>query len=113
MKASADADTHSTPGAAEYLVANTHSMEPALWGNDIIIVDRPPFDSIKLGDIILDHGTWQKENDPPECHRAVAKDIGGILVEGDNVDANHLENRYRVTDKNYIGKVERIYRVKP
>lgn len=94
-------------------VLNTHSMEPVLYGGDYIVVDtHASYSNVKLGVIIVYHADWAKPTDPPVVHRVLAKDSAGLLVGGDNVDSQHTENQWRVTEKNYVGTVVGIYRMK-
>ncbi len=92
-------------------VANTHSMEPVLWGGDRLVYLQTPLTEVPLGSIILYRPVWNPAL--LVCHRIVARDGSGLLVEGDNVDAEHPENHWRVTQANYVGAVVSVYRVKP
>ncbi len=95
-------------------VANTHSMEPVLLGGDYIVVDpRTVYADVRLGQVVTYQATWTASDAPPVAHRALVRDSGGLLVGGDNVDGQHPENQWRVTQTNYIGVVDTIYRVKP
>ncbi len=95
-------------------VANTHSMEPVLLGGDYIVVDpRVAYTDVRLGQVITYQATWTASDAPPVAHRALVRDSGGLLVGGDNVDGQHPENQWRVTQTNYIGVVDTIYRLKP
>lgn len=99
-----------------FIAADTHSMEPTIWGGDWLIEVRKPIEQVEIGEIITDRGDWQKPEAPPETHRVVLKDKDGLMVSGDNVnpvqaDGVHSETQYRVREDNYIGTVLRIYRV--
>lgn len=103
-------DTSDGAAGRVYSVLDTHSMEPLLYGGDYIVVRSKPFADVALGEVITYIADWQKMG-PPVVHRALVHDSYGYLVGGDNVDAEHTENRYRVTAANYIGTVTAIYRV--
>jgi hypothetical protein len=110
-------------GGLVYKVANTHSMEPVLMGDDYIVVDtRVPYEQVKIGQVINYHADWQPPPLPTVTHRAVVRDKDGLLVEGDNVRPEidprtgqdiHSEARWRVTKDSYVGVVDTIYRVQP
>lgn len=90
-------------------VANTHSMEPVIWAGDLLLVAPVPFKQVQLGQIIGCNPQWNPAIF--EVHRVTIIDREGLGVEGDNVDAEHPENKYRVTGQNYIGTVTGIYHV--
>lgn len=99
-----------------FTASNTHSMEPTIWSGDWLVEIKKPIEQVEVGEVITAHGDWQKPEDPPETHRVVDKDAGGLMVSGDNVnpvqaDGIHSENQYRIRNDNYIGTVVRIYRV--
>ncbi len=92
-------------------VANTHSMEPLLHGGDLLVIVRTPYGARLKGHVVGYHPGWD-----PELfvvHRAVTDTKDGLVMEGDNVGHERTENRYRVTDANYIGEVIAIYRFQP
>lgn len=93
-----------------FIVANTHSMEPLLRGDDLIVVEQKPFDTLRNGEVITYRAEWAPSIAPPVCHRIVAIDSGGLLLSGDNVA--HSESKFRVTRANYIGAVVAIYRLR-
>lgn len=100
----------STINGTLYLVADTHSMEPTLWGGDFVVVSAAPYDELKLGQIITYQADWQPAGAPPVTHRLAQKDRFGWIMSGDN-NARY-EPHWRVTTSNYIGLVVGIYRVK-
>lgn len=91
--------------------ANTHSMEPLIYGGDRLVIQPIGLDEVQIGQPILYRPQW----DPSlwVAHRVVGHDSYGWLVEGDNVSAAHPESHWRVTKANYVGLVVGIYRVKP
>lgn len=92
-----------------YLVMDTHSMEPLLFGGDLVVVAPVGFDALKLGQVITYRADWAAPDAPPVTHRIVARDSDGLLLSGDNVA--HTENKHRVTARNYVGLVVGIYRL--
>lgn len=109
---SAQARAKDIGGLVYHISTKTHSMFPAIQGNDYIVVDlRVAFKDVKIGMPISYIAEWQPHG-PAVTHRAVDRDSGGILAEGDDVDAEHPENHWRVTENRYIGVVDGIYRVK-
>ena len=101
-------------GGRAFSVADTHSMEPLLYGGDFIVVDpKVSVTTVKPGRVITYYAQWQPADAPPVTHRITDRDGYGLLVAGDNVDGlDHPENRYRVTADNYVGVVTTIYRVR-
>lgn len=99
-------------GGKVYSVADTHSMEPVIKGGDWIVIAPLPFQDRKPGEIITYVPTW-RPGDQTATHRISLIDKDGLLVEGDNVDGEHPENKWRVTATNYRGVVVAIYRFKP
>lgn len=100
----------SSANARYYEVADTHSMEPTLWGGDYIVVSSVPYDELKVGQIITYQADWLPPTAPPVTHRLVMKTGLGWVLSGDNNARS--EPQWRVTSKNYIGLVVAIYRVK-
>ncbi len=99
-------------GGIVYHVANTHSMEPLLQGDDYVVVDlaaNHPYATLKAGQVITYHADWYPA--APVTHRLVKQDQYGWVLSGDN-NANS-ESGWRVTEKTYIGVVDSIYRTKP
>jgi hypothetical protein len=106
-------------GGDAYPVANTHSMEPVLYGGYWITVDTHfPYDSITRGVIAVYQADWLPKDSGPVAHRTQVKDGDGWLMEGDNVkpeiDSNtgqnlHSETSWRMSRANYLGKVVAIY----
>jgi hypothetical protein len=102
-----------------YSVADTHSMEPLIYGGDKIVVAPTPLTRIADGSVIVYRPDWAPVL--LVVHRIVASDASGKLVSGDNVKPDiadngrdqRTESRYRVTESNYMGEVVGIYRVKP
>ncbi len=111
------ANLHATEtGGFVWAVADTHSMEPLIWGGDFVVTKNVPFKSLKVGQPIAYMAQWAPKG-PPVCHRIVMQDSYGFLVSGDNVkpdiDENgrnrHSEASYRVTEENYLGLVLSIW----
>jgi hypothetical protein len=101
------------PQKGLYNVLDTHSMEPTLRGGDYIVVDTKfSFANLKGGMPITYTAGWTKPGDPPVTHRTRDKTPTGWTVQGDNNNAAEL-GMWRVNEKDYIGKVVAIYRVKP
>ncbi len=99
-------------GGIVYHVADTHSMEPLLRGDDYIVValkDRAPYVGLKAGQPIAYKADWYPAT--PVVHRLTTKDKGGWILGGDN--NRYSEPQWRVTEATYIGTVDGIYRVKP
>ena len=97
-------------GGVTYQVADTHSMEPTLWGGDVIVVAPTPFAELRAGQIITYRATWLPANSPPVTHRLAQRDGLGWILSGDN--NAHYESFARVTADNYLGLVVGIYRAK-
>lgn len=94
-------------GGLAYYVLNTHSMEPFLVGGDWIVVQPGNYDALKVGQIITYRADWLPPTDPPVTHRLAQKDSHGWILDGDN--NKHYEAHWRVTEKNYVGKVIAVY----
>lgn len=108
-------------GGVVMLVADTHSMEPLLYGGYYVVVDTlSPYDSLTRGVVVTYHGGWLPPSAPPVTHRTQLKDSDGWMMAGDNVrpdidpktGANlRSEARWRMTKETYIGKVVAIYAI--
>jgi signal peptidase I len=101
----AQADVINT-GAALYIVANTGSMEPTLTTEDLLIVVREPYESLQAGRVVTFKADWRPA---PITHRLTIKRDG---VWGTSGDANHWSDPGWMDEKQYIGVVKRVYRVK-
>lgn len=115
QEASARIAAKAAVGGVLYSVAPTGSMSPLLQGGDVVVVDKSVPISDSLGRPVAYWPEWNLEYlgmKVPVIHRAVASDKYGLLMEGDSVPHGHSENKYRVTNSNYIGVVTGIYRVK-
>lgn len=105
-KLAAMAQANDVHGTA-YYVLNTHSMEPFLVGGDWVVVQPDGYASLQVGQIITYHADWLPPTDPPVCHRLAQKDSYGWILDGDN--NRHYEANWRVTEKNFIGRVVAVY----
>ncbi len=95
-----------------YYVLNTHSMEPFLHGGDYVVIapqSSRPYSSLKAGEVIAYHADWYKET--PVTHRLVQLDKDGWILSGDHNPRS--EANWRVTEKNFIGVVDSVYRTQP
>lgn len=105
------------PQKGLYHVLDTRSMEPLLKGGDYIVVDTKfPYAKLTKGVPITYQAQWQPPAAPPVTHRTQAKYPDGWVCSGDangiNGNRGPVEN-WRVTEKEFVGKVVGIYRVKP
>lgn len=102
-----------------YYMLDTHSMEPVLKGGDWFVVDTTfPYAQITKGIICTYQAKWLPPTAAPVTHRAQVKYPDGWVFEGDQNGINGINRNSglesaRVTEKEYIGKVVGIYRVKP
>lgn len=101
----AQADVINT-GAQLYIVANTGSMEPTLTTEDLLVVVREPYDSLQNGYIVTFKANWRPD---PITHRLSIKRDGVWATSG---DANHHADPGWMDEKQYLGVVKRVYRVK-
>ena len=102
------------PQKGLYSVADTHSMEPILWGGDYIVVtllEKRPYSGLKVGEVVTYRADWQSAGAPPVTHRLAQKDKYGWILTGDNTPT--YESRWRMTENEYLGTVVGIYRFKP
>jgi hypothetical protein len=101
-------------GGTAYKIAPTGSMSPLLVGGEFISTNPTvPLDQT-LGKPIAYWPEWKATYEGklvPVVHRNVAMDRYGAIMEGDSVPHGRNEAKYRVTQKNYIGVVDGIYRV--
>ncbi len=113
--ASAQLHARDVGGFVSGRVLNTHSMEPLIKGDDWLVIlssATAPINNAHLrGRVISYHPDW----DPKLfcAHRVVSEDSYGLIVEGDHVDGEHPEGKWRVTAANYLGEVIAIYRTVP
>lgn len=91
-------------------IAPTGSMRPLLAAEDIVVIQKVSFDSIKVGDVLVYQATWLPPTAAPVIHRAVQKDSYGWIMSGDT--ARSTESQTRVTEANYLGSLVKIYRAK-
>lgn len=107
---SAEAHAKDVGGIVTLPVQDTKSMEPLIRGGDLLVVKFTPFAPGLDGRVVACRPQWN-----PALflvHRIVAHDSYGYLVEGDNVDAEHPENKWRVTRENFVGEIVGVYRLK-
>ncbi len=93
--------------------ANTHSMEPLIYGGDRFVIaskENAPYGERLKGRVVGGHPNWNPALF--EVHRVQLIDSYGLMVEGDNVDGQHPESSSRITEANYVGEVVGIYRIK-
>ena len=100
-------------GGLMFEIQPTGSMLPLLQAGDWIVLDaREPFGKRLLGHVVTYRAAWWRPADaPPVTHRLVEFDAHGAIAEGDATRGG--ESSYRITDKNWLGEVAGIYRLKP
>ena len=102
------------PQKGLYLMADTHSMEPVMWGGDYIVVAPPekrPYSGLRVGEVVTYRADWLPAGALPVTHRLAMKDKYGWILTGDNNSS--YESRWRMTEEDYLGTVVAIYRFKP
>ena len=86
-----------------------HSMDPAIHDGQSVVIDLYfPFNSLKVGDIVVYNRTWSAPAGAPAWveHRIVRRNIFGLwITKGDN---NDREDPYGVSVRNYVGKVLKV-----
>lgn len=93
-------------GAQLYIVANTGSMEPFLTTEDLLVVIRDPYESLQSTQVVTFKANWRPS---PITHRLSIKRDGKWATSG---DANHYTDPGWMGEKEYLGVVKRVYRVK-
>jgi hypothetical protein len=92
------------------VVNKEQSMAPLIFQYDILICKKSQFSKNLLGKVCCYNALWNKES--TVTHRATSWDENtkGFIMSG---DANkYSESNYRMTDKEYIGEIIKIYRIK-
>lgn len=96
-----------------FQVAPTGSMEPFLLADMYVLVDvNFPFADTVVDNVILYKALWSKSPGVPVCHRINFKDGYGAIVSGDH-NAVYERGNWRVTEKNYVGKVVGVIGYEP
>jgi len=91
-----------------FIVSDTGSMKPLIHGGDYIAVDFSyPYSSLRAGQVVLYRANWRPVGSLPVSHRTAQKDGLGWIMSGDN--NRYYENRWRMTEDNYLGLVTDIY----
>lgn len=80
----------------------SNSMEPNIMTNALILVEQVPFESLKLGDIIMYH----TDKYGMVVHRIIEKVDIGYITKGDN---NPLKDNWVVTNEMYKSRVFKVY----
>lgn len=90
------------PGDLIGLPPYTVSMRPALNGDEFTLIRRVPFDSIKVGDVIVYRAYWHPQL---VAHRVTAKGMGRLITKGDN---NPVPDPGFVTRSSFVGLLTHI-----
>lgn len=92
-------------GGRVFTVADTHSMEPLLYGNNFVVTAPAEYENLKMGDVVTYKPKWNREQ--MTIHRLVAQDRDGWIASGDNNPRS--ESWERVRKDNYYGRLVAIY----
>lgn len=91
----------SVMGATVYSVAETHSMEPVLYGNTYVLVEPVRIAAVKVGDIIL----WRKSPVvPPIIHQVYSTNGLRLGVAGVNNFRSDNSDTTFITDADLVGR---------
>lgn len=86
-------------------VLPTGSMEPTLHGGDVLTVEAVPFNSLRVGDIIVFCDPRQKPQ--KIVHRIVEIRRGKLWTKG---DANFRRDAFWVMPSHVVGRVKEVRR---
>lgn len=90
------------PGDMIGLPAYTASMRPALRGDEFTLIRRVPFESIKVGDVIVYRAHWHPTL---VAHRVIQSGRGRLVTKGDN---NPAPDPGFVTRSTFVGLLTHI-----
>ncbi len=99
-------------GGMPFLVVadSPSSMSSTINHGDLTVNYVVPFDDLKVGDIVAFHDP--RGNPVTVVHRVVAVDTCGaqkcLVTKGDNSATNPTPDPWRVTQADYLGKVELV-----
>lgn len=89
------------PDSQVYAVAETHSMEPILWGNMFVVVEKVKIADVQRGDIIL----WKKTPDgTPIIHTCIHNSGTRLTIKGYNNFAGDNKANQFITESNLVGR---------
>jgi hypothetical protein len=96
-------------GGTVVTTSGTPSMEPLIHGKTFAVVQKRPFESIALRDLVVYMGRpdGSKPTRVKMLHRAVEHDCGGWIMSGDN--NRWSESWDRVTPQTYGGVVVALF----
>lgn len=96
-------------GGLLVLTSGTPSMEPLIHGKTYVVVEKRPYASISLNDILMYQGRANANLPKTQAmlHRAVAHDRYGWMMRGDN--NRYTESWDRVTPQTYVGTLVAIF----
>jgi signal peptidase I len=91
----------SIPDSKVYAVAETHSMEPILWGNIYVVVEPVKIVNVQRGDIIL----WRNMPESiPIIHTCIHNSGTRLTIKGyNNFQGDNQENKF-ITESNLVGR---------
>lgn len=89
------------PDSQVYAVAETHSMEPILWGNMYVVVESVKIADIRRGDIIL----WRKTPESQSIiHTCIHNSGTRLTIKGyNNFSGDNQANQF-ITESNLVGR---------
>lgn len=97
----AQAACSASPGLVPYSVAETHSMEPVIFGNAIVLAERVRIQNVRKGDIIL----WRKGLlQAPRLHQVYSNNGIRLGVRGVNNLQSDNTDSYFITDDDLVGR---------
>lgn len=91
-------------GGAAYSVEETHSMEPIIWGNAYLIVEKVSISDIRPGDIIL-----FRRGSLIIVHTCIGNHGGRLTMKGyNNFDGDNQSSQFITQDEvvgRYVGQI--------
>lgn len=91
----------SLPSLSFYSVTETHSMEPVIYGNSIVLTEPVSIADVQVGDIIL----WRKGAiQVPRMHQVYSTDGIRLGVRGvNNLRSDNTDSSF-ITDSDLVGR---------
>jgi signal peptidase I len=101
-------ETYAELWDADVVIAHTGSMEPTLTGGDIVTISPLPWESLKVGMIVV--RTHPTKPDSYLAHRLIAFDGRVGATKG---DANTIPDPAGMYRRDYRGVITHLYGTKP
>lgn len=88
------------PDSQVYSVAETHSMEPILWGNIFVVAEKVEVEDVKVGDILI----WRRSDGLLVIHTCIGTTGTRLTIKGyNNFTGDNQANKF-ITRTELVGR---------